>query len=569
MMAVHFPCELGMSKRNIPTPTRAKMLFATMACALLLRPVTAMADVPRKPNPQALPWILQKASEGQIPDLITRFPKENDRVMSATDLKELFVRGVPVKHAVVVEPLILRGVELQTAIVCESCRFESAVDFTGVTVRRGMDFNGSSFRAVRFRSLEAPLVTMNDAVFASSVDFAFAAVGGLEAMGSRFENSGEAATFNSTRVRGIAAFSKATFSGSVDFVGMTVDAVLMLDRAQFLSTEKSVFLTLITARDISLGEAVFSGPVDFRRTEISGVLEALEANFKNPDARVTFNGTKVGGGASFSKARFAGPADFRGMVVGSELQFDGATFAGPVQFNSSRVESAATFSGAVFSGGVDFAEMVVGSELQIRGSKFTNKKKGVSLNSLKAKYVFLDNSVFAGSLDFRHAEIASSLEAPGVRYENADVTVTFNSTKVGAIATFSKARFAGPADFRGMVVASELQFDGATFAGPVQFNNSKVESAATFSGAVFSGAAEFNSIRTRIVHLDNAVFAGSLDFAHAEIVANLEAPGVRYENADVTVTFNSTKVGAIASFSKACFAGPRLQGNGCGQQASV
>src|SRR5207249_8656521 len=49
---------------------------------------------------------------------------------------------------------------------------------------------------------------------------------------------------------------------------------------------------------------------------------------------------------------------------------------------------------------------------------------------------------------------------------------------------------------------------------------------------------------------------GEVDFGSADITSSFEAQGARFQNKEKEASFNSMKVGGLASFEKAVFEGP-------------
>ena len=154
------------------------------------------------------------------------------------------------------------------------------------------------------------------------------------------------------------------------------------------------------------------------------------------------------------------------------------------------------------------------------------------------RIAFFRKAVFAGPVRFRGAEITDQFVADEAEFKNAKAKADFDGMKVGRTAFFRKAVFAGAVDFSGAEIIGNLR------ANEAQFNHPEAE--ANFNGMKVGGAAFF----------EKAVFAGPANFGRAKITGRFMADGAEFKNAKEEANFNGMKVGGTAFFEKAVFAGP-------------
>jgi len=215
-----------------------------------------------------------------------------------------------------------------TDAIFEAVTFEGSAKFTKARWEAGGRFGRShflefaEFDEVRFGGLAA----FNRTIFANGADFSRAA----------FEAK-PAASFDGVEFRRLAAFEGVRFVGSAHFGGAKFAIARFVD-------------------------AEFGGAADFRGTEFevaefggeraSTTLSGLgafdfatmwRANFENTyfAGRVSFAGARFGGGPSCG----SGPrvvASFAGAAFGTNVNFGGAVFLGPVNFSYTSAEPGKT-----------------------------------------------------------------------------------------------------------------------------------------------------------------------------------------------------------------------------------
>jgi hypothetical protein len=77
----------------------------------------------------------------------------------------------------------------------------------------------------------------------------------------------------------------------------------------------------------------------------------------------------------------------------------------------------------------------------------------------------------------------------------------------------------------------------------------------SFDGSAFNADADFERMKVGSCVFRKAVFEGQVDFAAADIAAQLVADGARFQNKEKEANFNSMKVGGAAFFKGAVFEG--------------
>jgi len=243
-------------------------------------------------------------------------------------------------------------------------------------------------------------------------------------------------------------------------------------------------------------------------------------------------------GVQIKHAVLTEPLDLEGAEIPHETQLENCRFEETIIFKGTHFNKNLYLTESSFRKGINLRYTDIAGILAADGTKFTNADKTANFNSMKVGDIaFFRNAVFAGPVNFGHASIGGNFEADGAEFTNPGQEANFNGMKVGHTAFFREAVFAGPVDFGSAEISSQFGADG------VQFTNT--DKTANFNGMKVEDTAFFR----------NAVFAGPVNFGGAEISSQFLADGAKFTNANKSANFNSMKMGHTAFFREAVFAG--------------
>jgi hypothetical protein len=231
--------------------------------------------------------------------------------------------------------------------------------------------------------------------------------------------------------------------------------------------------------EVWLGSCQFNENVTLARANFTGGLSFASSSFKSFKA-AQFHGMKVGGDAYFVDASFDGiadfawadiasnfkaqgakfwntgaaggrgywrkdAADFRGIKVGGDADFDLAMFKGPVSFVQADIKGDAFFDSTRFEGGVIFSRADIAGNFEAPNARFQNPT--VFFEFTVGRDAFLKRALFEGPVTFARADIAGKFTAIQASFKNKQANF-FYRMKVGGDALFEHALFDGPVDFR-------------------------------------------------------------------------------------------------------------------------
>jgi uncharacterized protein YjbI with pentapeptide repeats len=267
---------------------------------------------------------------------------------------------------------------------------------------------------------------------------------------------------------------------------------------------------------LKLGLTV-SAPLVLRHDTLTGTLQAKSTEFTG---LLDLRGSRLLRGASFSAARFDGPAVFAGVRErGRLVDFDLSTFSGPALFGAAVFGSRTTFAGAEFDGpahfrGAQFKALADFDSATFRDSSdFTGSNFGGdsrfdttsfgSVADFSGSY-FRRSALFAAA---RFSEQATFLGAHfwGRRNDAA----SFRSTRFDGGATFLDSDFHSgtKAMFDEAQATSDLIFDGVEFPLFTSFVASRLLGQDTFAQAQLQGTVDFDEAVLSDLNLDGADFA--------------------------------------------------------------
>jgi len=383
---------------------------------------------------------------------------------------------------------------------------------------------------------------------------------------------GDDAIFDFASIGDADKFNHVIFKGNNDFIGAQIGGQLNMDAAEFDGEAKFNGLTVAdlahfdaiwSAHDGTLWPVVFKQGADFGSAKI-GDLEMHAAEF---DGDADFNGMVIGNNANFDPTKtgktgapasviFKGKAEFVGVRVGGQLNMDAAEFDQEADFDGMVVVDVAFFNPVGSPGDSSFKRVLFKAEaklgyakigaLDMRSVEFEGEADFNSMTIEKnADFSPVDFvppsgkdkvsprvAVFQLGADFSFAKISGQLNLKSAHFIQK---VKFNSIAVGGMAFFDQATgkygdaspvdFEGDAEFYDAVFNGALYMDGAEFKQSAYFNRMSVAATASFTNGTH--------------------FAGSADFSTVTFNGPLLADGAIFQEA----IFSSAKFQAAASFS--------------------
>lgn len=267
----------------------ALALFAVLATG---RPTVAQEAAQRKPNPDAEAWIKKPVTAGEAADLRSRWPREEDRIISASFLQNLFNsklsnvevqrRGVRIYGAVLIEPLDLRYAEVPFPVELDRCTFEKSVDMAYSVFSSTLSLSESDFRTeANFAAMKVGSTAFfRQTTFTGAVDFVSADIGGqFDCDHAEFTSEEHNANFSGMKVGRTAFFRKATFAGGVSladgefldlFFQGTNNEILRVSTVDLSRTRIKRRLRIIDAEieEFRASSLVVEGPATLTRVSI-------------------------------------------------------------------------------------------------------------------------------------------------------------------------------------------------------------------------------------------------------------------------------------------------------------
>jgi hypothetical protein len=262
------------SSRLIQTAARIALVALLPLDLLAAGRPRLLLDSPTLPASEK--FVLAQVLAGKPADLGSQFTDETNRVLRATFLEALLTQsgtnvhrnGISIEHAVILDPLDLRGAEVPHETSLLECRFAGAADFSKIVFAKGFSLAGSSF--------------------------------------------GGSAHFSSMKVGRAAVFDQTSFGADVNAAQMEITSVFTAREAHFNSRTGAVdFTSLKTGGDAFFTRATFAGPVIFQSAHIAENWRLDGSLFTNANALVKFEEVKIGAATTFIDARFAGYVSFK------------------------------------------------------------------------------------------------------------------------------------------------------------------------------------------------------------------------------------------------------------------
>jgi uncharacterized protein YjbI with pentapeptide repeats len=288
---------------------------------------------------------------------------------------------------VVVGTLDLRHHRIGCAVEIRDCEFLDAVDLRYCEFTQAVDFSGCTFRKALNSGdeVESHTVYRKDLVCKRAVFEALASFNGCRVEGSMYFSGAEFRSHNEWVDFRAASVGKtfeclgSTFYGLAIFAGLECDAMGFFARCSFNGPGPVLFSSAIFGNNLACDEAVLSGHVNMERLT-------------------------CGGGAAFRGTRFTSleGANFVQIDVGSNLEFQEASFQGLAIFNSIKCGLSGFFNKAVFSGSAEFGFARFGGVFDCPGSFF--------LPSLTSK---------------PHSKNCDAVGAPSLRKRTSSATISW------------------------------------------------------------------------------------------------------------------------------------------------
>jgi uncharacterized protein YjbI with pentapeptide repeats len=306
------------------------------------------------------------------------------------------------------------------------------------------------------------------------------------------------------------ALIQCSFEGDVDFSCSTFKRNAIFSGSSF--RRKASFSNVTADFELNLIKATFwSNEAEFRDLRVRGLMFAEQLKF-DAGVQADFERAHFEKDVVFWGADFGGTAIFRQVHIGGHAEFPGAQFKQDANFNAAVIAGA-----AFFRAGNDYAPRNPPSV------ELTCRPAVLSAPGGEPNY---PPAAFAGGADFVAARIGLAVDFQHVHFRSPDAIAAFDMARIGSIARFEGAVFAGPASFNSFSTGGDALFGRAKFthvhlAGKdlppdVNFALAKIGGRASFPGARFDGAASFSGISVG-GHADygDAFFKNTVDFGRA------------------------------------------------------
>lgn len=279
------------------------------------------------------------------------------------------------------------------------------------------------------------------------------------------------------------------------------------------------------------------------------VLDYEGATFKGP---VVFRNCKFQRGFSFKNARFEGPVTFNGCSVtgarGNRSVFDGAIFLQSVKFVRDNAFYLASFAGTTFTGPANLKARYLAS------ATFNRARFLQPVNFARA--------TFNGPGNFREVLFGSSANFEGAEFRYRHCHARFNRAVFQQVADFGEVQFRGHADFTEAQFLSGATFHQAAFTLPSngaddnEGNDAQGHADAAqgdlvvlFKGAVFQANAEgqvvsFEETRFGDHNFRRDVCFDGARFLTGKIVADIEPVSFRDVECTGSASFRGVEFGS-------------------------
>ena len=317
----------------------------------------------------------------------------------------------------------------------------------------------------------------------------------------------------------------------------------------------AILAALLTRTDPASGD---SPPVILRGAYIDGALDLEAAHVLG--SQTALQDCWLTGDLMISDARFDGPLDLTGTLIGGRLDGSYAFIAGRlmligsilrqgIQAASIHVGSSAFLRHAQIGGAVVLRDARIDNQLDLgestiaAGKPFDGERLSVGPGGLQMRKV-----IFGGPVDLGAADIAGEVTAEGATVPDGQ-TFSMQALRTHRGGLFlSDATFGGPvllndADVAGQVSlarahiaadqnldaqrlhagAGGLNLQGVEFGGDANFNAARVDDLLDMSGTMFAPGKHLNAERVRVA---GAVLARDVTFGSMASLQALSVDGV-------------------------------------------
>ncbi|MEW6658451.1 MAG: pentapeptide repeat-containing protein [Thermodesulfobacteriota bacterium] len=286
-------------------------------------------------------WVMQQVAGGFTADLREKFgPEEKSRHLRGRFLEALLTgemsgfkahrRGVSIKNAVIPDYVSLRSAEIAQAVELQACRFPAGLDCGYALFKKSLSLDGSIITGM--------------------------------------------AMFNGMKVESDASFNGTEFQGGTFFEGANIQGRLSAREVRFTGKLGAQFTNLQVGSDADFSQALFQADTFCSRMRVKGNFVIFNSVFEK---QAFFDGTEVGGDFNAINAQFRHPQ-------------------APVYLVNLKVGQMGLFTGLKSQGGVSLAMA------QFR-DLFLGNSEPAQIISYKA--LTLDYAVVERVLDLRNLEV--------------------------------------------------------------------------------------------------------------------------------------------------------------------
>lgn len=294
----------------------------------------------------------------------------------------------------------------------------------------------------------------------------------------------------------------AVVQGDLDLRVLPINGVAASGATQI--TLKGAFVVIesrfegkLTAAAVTGGPSLrFDGPAVFRGTRF-GALD--------------FSGARFSDAADFSEARFDDNVKFDRIQFERDATFAGAAFGKPVFLTGIRVRGTLDLSGTTFASLLR-AFGIRADEISLDGARFSTT---TDATGWQARVMSARGAEFNQAVDFTNGNwqqrarfgettFSGNADFSGVRF--GEMETDFQRSTFAKNATFAQARFPGPADFDAARFSLTASFHEAVFFDGALFHGAVFEALARFTKTRFLGWVDFRGVDFVDLDLEQAVF---------------------------------------------------------------
>ncbi len=433
----------------------------------------------------------------------------DQRVVRAEDVVAAATRGqaLELHHALIIGPVLLRGLAVRAELRLYDCAFDSLVDLSNAYVERSIRVQRCEFRA---------LASFVGSVFAGDVS--------LE--GSRFlrpRHSSRPTTDHDTV--GIAYLNDARFHGILAADGLEVAVGVRL----------------------SLARSRFGGELFLRGARFGS---GLQLDGCEVDADVYVDGAAVRGTTSASRLRGGGSIYLRSCRFDGEVDASEIRVAGTLDLTQTEVQA----------GSLDLARSRVGRDLvadslstegaiELSGTTVTGS---LLLDGSRGQALRADALRVRGLTRLKGARVEEDVQLVGAELAGLSLVelecrrLLMKRAHLTGEMLAGRARFGGEGtavELRGASVEDALSFDGVELLGSLDAKDVQVGASFSLTGCRVGGDLEFRGARLgKHLFARGAEVAGALDLSEAEVSGEIFLSGASF---DERASFAGATIGTL------------------------